>query len=238
MLSLYQAFLNHLLRYSQIKDYSVVQISIIATLIVLILVKTFKRIYLKRILISLLLLTLITSCAHNKIRFVKQPKQEIVKVDTYESSSDDIAEAPAVRKVGRSSNSSQEEIINAELDEETLNSSWNTPEPADSVEIIELKQTKEEIAKNATDDAKKGKNNLLVALLLIPTWIFGGIIISGILINYGLQSISIAKRSRYITKEGERYLKNAERLRKMWIILGSILAAFAIFIVIALAGMG
>ena len=42
---------------------------------------TLKRIKMKKTLILLSLITLVASCAHNRIRFVKHTKKEVVKVD-------------------------------------------------------------------------------------------------------------------------------------------------------------
>ena len=199
----------------------------------------------KHILISLLLLVLVTSCAHNKIRFVKQPKQEIVKVDVYESSSEDNAEVPVAKKTTRSSKQSRKETVDKELEDEVLNSSdWNTPEPTDTIadpivikNTKETKKTKEEIAEIATEEARKAKENMALAIWSGITILFLiGFVLSPLLFLKARKHLIAAKRSRYITQKGELYLKRAKRRQTIWIVLVSIVIVLGILLLLFING--
>ena len=195
----------------------------------------------KRILISLLLLVLVTSCAHNKIRLVKQPKQEIVIVDEYESSSEDNAEVPVSKKTTRSSKQSRKETVDEELEDEVLNSSnWNTPEPTDTTGPIVLEPSKEgieDIAEIAEDEARKAEKHMrwtIPSLLLLATVLLSFVPIS--LFIVGRIHLVRAKKSRYITQKGEQYLEMAKNNQKIIFTILIVVAAIAFLGVIIFWG--
>ena len=70
-----------------------------------------------------------------------------------------------------------------------------------------------------------------MALLLLPIWLlifpFG---IAVLLFIDGIVSLRKAKKSRYITEDGKRYLKNAKILKIIWIVLAILFIAFVLFL--------
>ncbi len=200
----------------------------------------------KSILLSLLVLFLITSCAHNRIRLVKQPRQKVVKVDQSESSYD-LEEAQAFQEILLPENSSQEALVENtpedKFEDEILSSvDGNTPAPTDSTkqEVIDAKPlNKETEARIAQDDAESANKLMLGSLwslLAIP--LAGlGLIASATLFIIGRIKFNKAKRSRYITEDGKEFLKKAKKKQIALMVIWTLLAAFAVVLFVALLNM-
>lgn len=205
---------------------------------------------------ALFLLILVTSCAHNKIRLVKQPKHQIVKVEPIESQSNDVAEieeAPEVQEpqnVAFTQNTSQEETVAEGLEDEdeyeeeeeeeiSSASNWNAPAPTDSTKqvVVDVKQlNKETEARISEDDAKMAKNLMIGAFVSVPFAIIGGLGLLASIVFFIAGSIMLkrANKYRYTTVDGTRYMKNAKLMQTLWIIGASILVAAAIVLLIVL----
>ena len=192
----------------------------------------------KSILLSLLVLFLITSCAHNKIRFVKQTRQKVVKVDQPESSSSDLKEAQAFREILLPENSSQEVLVENtpedKFEDEILSSfDGNTPAPTDTTkqEIIDAKPlNKETEARIAQDDAELANKLMLGSLWSLLAIPLGGLglIASATLFIIGRIKFNKANKSRYITEDGKEFLKKARKKQIALTVIWALLVALAV----------
>ena len=206
----------------------------------------------KRILLLLSLFALITSCVHNGIRFVKQPRQQLVKVDRHKLLPIEIAPVVGGVKVIPNDaqedifeniilirNDSQEEIIELELKDQMLSySNWSASIPPDSTHTELEKHIKVTELEKAESDSKKAKNLMLASLLsLIGIFFFGlGLLASIILFIIGIIYLNRVNKSLYNTKEGKEFLRKAKIMRVIWISICSAFLALILLVFGALAG--
>lgn len=213
-----------------------------------------RKLKMKKTLLLLSLVALITSCVNNGIRFVKQPRQQVVKVDRNESLLIEIAEAPVILERALIPNDcqedifeniilirtdSQKEIIGKELEDQILSySNLSASVYPDSV-LIELEKDIKVTEYEKTElDAKKAKNLMLASLLsLIGIFVFGlGLLASIILFIIGNKYLNRVNKSLYNTKEGKDFLRKAKIMRVIWISICSAFLALILLVYGAFAG--
>jgi len=204
----------------------------------------------KSILLSLLVLFLITSCAHNRIRYFKQPRQRVVKVIPSESPRES-KEKRASHEIEISPSSSQVRMVEAgvkdefekEFEDETLGSfDGNTRAPTDSTkqEVIDAKPLNKDTEARIAQDNAELANKLMLGSLwaLLASPLAGlGLIASATLFIIGSIKFNKGNRSRYITEDGQEFLKKARKKRIALMVIWALLVALAVVVFVALLNM-
>lgn len=145
---------------------------------------TLKRIKMKKTLILLSLIALVASCAHNRIRFVKHTKKEVVKVDQGELLLIETIEALVFADVLLIPNDVEREIIEPKMvvsddivdtrDKKIIYSNWSSAEPPDSTYTEVNDSAGENEFLNAEPDEERG-NDLWRSIMRFLFFILVGI---------------------------------------------------------------
>jgi hypothetical protein len=197
-----------------------------------------------RLISALAILLLISSCAHNRIRFVKSGPRQIVEVDHKNSDIFPVEEVHANRlPIETPPINSLEHLRDPNW--QPLPPEYRTPlvQPQDTTGNENPKVTQEvyDQALDAQYSAKRASNMMVTAVALfasgfIPFLPGVGMIVSIGFLIAGAIFLRRARRSRYSTVEGERLEERAGLFQIIYLVLSAIvvLAITALILILLL----
>ncbi len=179
-----------------------------------------------RLISALSILLLVSSCAHNRIRFVKAAPRQIESADnviTAAESDQGIDEVAYELEIKQEVSAISEKIISVNVDDQYSNAIAEPQDSTASESEPKISQEAFDEAMRTEKDSRWAKISLITAFptLLIPGV---GIIVSLVLFGVGCLFYSRSTRSRFNTARGQKDEETARKWRKAYLIFLGIVA--------------
>ena len=188
-----------------------------------------------RLISAVIILVLISSCAHNRIRYVQSGPRQIVEVN----------EEKSKREVAKETESmySQTAPFSTNSQDVTESQEVETPsqiQPQDSTENIEESKVSQEVydeAMMAEFEALRASRLMITAVTLFPTGFipflpFLGFLISLVFFIAGFIFLRRARASRYSTAEGVKLERRARLFQTVYLIIAGLTLLFITAIIL------